>query len=153
MNIYVAVIVCVLCAAIGFVLFWFIVVPQDHGFFSVTDSNAGRLLIGFAATLAGVLLGSTYRNLARMRAANVETIRNVGRFTSNVLRSVDLWMGLVASPLVYGLLVQSATSMALPGLVVVALENGFCCLLIAENITRRTASAPDSGPAGGVRGG
>lgn len=149
MNIYLAVIVCVVCAAIGFALFWFVVVPQDHGFFSIGDSNAGRLLIGFAATLLGVLLGSTYRHLARMRAANVETIRSVGRFTSNVLRSVDLWMGLVASPLVYGLLVQSATSMELPGLVIVALENGFCCLLIAENIARRTPANAPANPAVG----
>lgn len=51
------------------------------------------------------------------------------------------------SPLVYGLLVQSATSMALPGLIVVALENGFCCLLVAENIARRTPANAGAAPA------
>ncbi|MEO8379838.1 MAG: hypothetical protein ABI779_09270 [Acidobacteriota bacterium] len=148
MNTSLAVVVSLLCAAIGFALFWFVAVPQDHGFFSVGDSAGTRLLLGFFATLLGVLLGSTYRQLARMKEANVQTIRSVRRFALNVVRSVDLWMGLVASPLVYGLLVQSAANMTLAGLVIVAIENGFCCLLIAENIVKR-APANAVGNAGG----
>jgi len=148
-KIYVAVLICFVCAAIGFALFWYVVLPQDHGFFTISDSNAARLLIGFGATLVGVVLGSAYRHLGRMRAANVETIRNFRRFLSNVFRSVDLWMALVASPLVYGLLVQSATTMAISGLVIVALENGFCCLLVAENITSRAVPNAASASAGG----
>jgi hypothetical protein len=148
MNGILAFLVTLLCAAIGFGLFWFIVTPQQHGMWAVPDAHALRLLVGFAATLFGVLLGSAYRQLARLRESGVQRLASVRSFGVDLVRSVDLWMGLVASPLVYGLLVQSAEMMATSGLVIVALENGFCCLLVVENFLKK----PPHNISGGVAG-
>jgi hypothetical protein len=148
MNAVVAFLIAVLCAAIGFGLFWFVVTPQQHGMWAAPDAHALRLLAGFAATLFGVVLGSMYRQLARLRESGVQSLTSVRSFTVDLVRSVDLWMGLVASPLVYGLLVQSAEMMATSGLVIVALENGFCCLLVVENFVKKPPHNIGAGVAG-----
>lgn len=130
----------VLSTAIGFGLFVWVAVPVDHGMFEVADSHVANLLVGFAATVAGVVLGSTYRHLAQLRQQGVQTMKSFRAQAVGIARSVDLWMGLVASPLVYGLLIQSLADVGRAGLVIVGLENGFCCLLIADAFMRRSSS-------------
>jgi hypothetical protein len=132
-----ALLVSAACTAAGFALFWWMAIPREHGMFAVENRELAKLLIGFAATVAGVVLGSAYRHLARLKERDVQTMGSFRVEALNIARSVDLWMGLVASPLVYGLLIQSLAKMGLAGLVIVALENGFCCLLIAESFIKK----------------
>lgn len=126
----------------GFVAFWYLA-PRSasFGMFEAEGkANIGRLAISFSATIGGVVLGSAYRQLRALQAAGTNVIRDVPAFLSTLLRSVDLWLGLVGAPIVYALLLQATDGMSLPGLLLVALENGFCCLLIVNAFVGRTES-------------
>lgn len=141
-----ALFISIVCAAVGFAIYWWIVIPREHGLFAVEDRELTKLLVGFGATVAGVVLGSAYRHLARLKERGIETMESFRAHAGIIVRSVDLWMGLLASPVVYGLLLQSLAEMGQAGLVIVALENGFCCLLIAESFVNRGHTAPAATP-------
>jgi len=128
------------CAAavalmIGFVGFWFLL-PKTTTFGMFADEgniNWGRILLSFSATVVGVVLGSFYRQLRQLQLGGNEVVPHA--FVPKMLRSIDMWLGLVSAPIVYALLLQSTAGMALPGLLLVALENGFCCLVIVNGFT------------------
>jgi len=129
-------------AAVGLVAFLFLV-PRaaSFGMFQQEGGpNIARLAFSFVSTLAGVILGSAYRQLRQLQV-ETSTIQDVPKFLSGVLRSVDLWLGLAGAPIVYALLLQSTDGMSLPGLLLVALENGFCCLLIVNAFVGRSEHA------------
>ncbi len=130
----------VIAAILGSTAYWFMV-PRDtvFGVFEGAGrGNVGRLILSFAATIGGVVLGSFYRQLRQMTSS---TIDDVPAFLSHVLRSVDLWLGLAGAPVVYALLLQSTNGMSTPGLLLVGLENGFCCLIIVNAFVGRIAPA------------
>ena len=89
-------------------------------------------ILSFLATIIGVICGSFYRELRSLQAKNVTTIQDPGLFFGNMVRSVDMWLGFAGSPIVYSLLLKATDGMSLPGLLAVALENGFCCLIIVN---------------------
>ena len=95
-----------------------------------------KLVAGYLATVAGVILGSAYRGLHPKPNAGGR-IDNFGALASDIFRSRDLWAGLVASPLVFGLLYRTLDDAALSGLVVLGLENGFCCHTVVSNMRTR----------------
>jgi hypothetical protein len=139
-----------IAAAVGLVAFWFLV-PRaaSFGMFQQEGGpNIARLAFSFVSTLAGVILGSANRQLRQIQAAGTSTIQDVPKFLSGVVRSVDLWLGLAGAPIVYALLLQSTDGMSLPGLLLVALENGFCCLLIVNAFVGRSEHALAAGGAG-----
>jgi len=105
-----------------------------------------RIGFGYLATVAGVILGSVYRQLRQLQDRRVQKVPK--GFLGNCLRSIDLWMGLCASPIVFALLMQASAGMNLPGIAIVALENGFCCLLIVNGFVTKTqaANAPSAAP-------
>jgi len=72
-----------------------------------------------------------------MRDSGITEISDLPQFVSRALRSVDLWMGLCGSPIVFLLLARANEGMSLPGMIVVALENGFCCLIIVNGFVGR----------------
>ena len=125
-----------LAGAGGFVGYWSLY-PVPDSFGLLTSGQSTQILVGlsgFIATLVGVLLGSAYRRLSAMKAAGRKNIGKLRTFLKSLLESVDLWMGFVASPLVFALLLRASEGMSTPGLLIVGLENGFCCLLIAESL-------------------
>ena len=113
-------------------------------------------MAGYLATVAGVILGSAYRGLHPKPTAGGR-IDDFGALASDIFRSRDLWAGLVASPLVFGLLYRTLDDAALSGLVVLGLENGFCCHISAtRELGRYGFATPDArangrrfGPMGG----
>jgi hypothetical protein len=54
-----------------------------------------------------------------------------------MFRSVDMWLGIAGAPIVYALLLKATDGMSMPGLLAVALENGFCCLIIVNGFIGR----------------
>ena len=82
---------------------------------------------GYAVTLAGVALGSSYRELQRRQAKGHRQIKSVRSFFRSVLRSIDFWMGICASPMVFALILQSAGGASTAALTAIGLQNGFCC--------------------------
>ena len=121
-----------LAALIGFAGYWYLAPrSESFGMFLGFDEVATvRLALSFAATLAGVVLGSLYRQLRQLQVEGQQVISDAPAFITRMFRSVDLWLGLAGSPIVYALLLQSTNGMNLPGLLLIALENGFCCLII-----------------------
>jgi hypothetical protein len=134
----------VLAALVGMAAFWFLV-PRSASFGMFQQEGGGpnvaRLVFSFVSTITGVVLGSAYRQLRHLQSTGVNTISDMSRFTSDLTRSIDLWLGLAGAPIVYALLLQSTNGMSLPGLLLVALENGFCCLLIVNSFVGRTESS------------
>lgn len=134
MNNTIKIFIAVIALFLGLIGYQFLV-PREvsFGLFS-SDDGAATLRYGvtFAATIVGVVLGSIYRGLKLLKETNQSQIPPgffVGRF-----RSVDMWIGLVASPIIFALLLKASDGMTLAGLVVMALENGFCALIIIDSL-------------------
>jgi hypothetical protein len=130
----------IVAVVLGFVLYMNFV-PRTASFGMQAEAGGSgmlRLTLSFAATIAGVVLGSVYRQIRELQARGAVRIDDFGAFFGDVFRSTDMWLGLVGSPLVYALLLKSSDGMSLPGLITVALENGFCCLLIISGFVGKT---------------
>ena len=140
-------VIALVAVVVGLAGFWYLV-PRapSFGMFAVEgEINLTRAGLSFAATIAGVILGSFYRQLRALQATGQTTIEAPLRFIAAMFRSVDMWLGLAGAPIVYALLLQSTSGMTLPGLLVVALENGFCCLVIVNGFVGRV-EAKERGP-------
>lgn len=149
-------VVIIVCAvAIGLAGFW-LLLPREpsYGMFQEgAAADVARVGLSFFATLGGVVLGSAYRQLKKLQAAGQEVIDNAGALVSRMSRSLDLWLALASAPIVYALLLKTTAGMNLSGLIVVALQNGFCCLLIIDQLNPAPArSAPPAENAKGAGG-
>jgi hypothetical protein len=107
------------------------------------------IAFGYCVTLAGVFLGSAYRELQRRRASGSTTISGVLEFLKSVTSSIDFWLGLCGSPLVYALILQGVDSNNMAGLVVIALQNGFTCTVAIDAISKGQQQRPAASPGGG----
>ena len=125
---------------------WFRMAPGARAFGAFEQASGEQILritVGYLATVAGVVLGSLYRQLRQLRDAGIPEA-NLLEFLSRVGRSVDLWMGLCGSPIVFLLLARANASMSLAGMLVVALENGFCCLIIVNGFMSKAETEQKS---------
>jgi hypothetical protein len=123
----------------GFFAYWYLA-PRNAplGMFEGADeSGTVRIIASFLATVAGVFLGSIYRELRRLQDAGTKQIDNASAFAIGMMRSVELWMGLAGSPIVYALLLKTSDGMSMSGLVITGLENGFCCLIILNTFLQK----------------
>lgn len=107
---------------------------------SLAGSKAKAILIvyGYATLVVGVFLGSGYRELKDRRTKEVKQVK-VKELFGSILHSVDFWLGLFGSPVVYAILLQAidlnnASVASAAGLTLVGLQNGFVCQSIADAI-------------------
>lgn len=133
---------------IGFFGYWFLVPrsPSFGMFEAVDGSGTARLLLSFGATIAGVICGALYRKLRALQDSGIPQIPSLRPFFGEMLRSTDMWLGLAGAPIVYSLLLKATDGMSLPGLLAVALENGFCSLIIVNGFIGRAARENDAKP-------
>ena len=120
----------------GFGLWWHLMSNEPVRFGGQeipTEKSWGVIAYGFLITLVGVFLGSGYRELQRQKESGKTNIV-ISEFFRNIFTSIDLWMGLFGAPIVYALLWKSIGDSSIAGLSVIALQNGFCCTLIASNL-------------------
>ncbi len=96
------------------------------------DVDILRLSIGFLVTLLGVFIGVTYGLLQKLKKEGHAQIDSFKAFSLKIFYSTDLWIGFCGAPLVFALLMQSTQGATWPGLIAVALQNGFCCAIIAD---------------------
>ena len=130
----------ILALIVGLGAFLFLA-PKDEAFGLFSSGNGVRsfdYVYAYLATVIGVFLGSFYRGLSALRISG--TRRVPSGFAAARLRSVDLWLGLVASPIVFVFLLRTTDGMSLPGLIIVGLENGFCELVVIESLMQRKES-------------
>lgn len=100
-----------------------------------------HVVYGYAMTVLGVGLGSAYRALERMRESGLSTITNFGIFARQVYHSIDFWMALFASPIVYAALWKTISVNDLAALTIFPLENGFVCLAIISSLVAKNHSS------------
>lgn len=121
----------------GFVIWYYLISDQALRFGAQEipqQQSWGVISYGYLMTVLGVVLGSAYRELQKMKEAGQTQIN--GTFFKNLLTSIDLWMSLIGSPLVYALLWKSVEGGSIASLTLIALENGFCCNVVISNIVK-----------------
>ena len=96
----------------------------------VTVLTAGY---GFAMTLLGVFIGAAYRRLIELRSTGEDRAR-LRQVAAAVWGSIDFQIGLVGSPLIFGLLWQSIDDISLAGITVIALQNGFTSHAVLDRV-------------------
>jgi hypothetical protein len=119
----------------------------EYGLFESSGPIILRYTLAFAAAIAGVIIGSFYRRLREMQARGQKTVGKPSKFVVDTFRSTDMWLGFAGSPILFALLLQSTAGISLPGLLIIALENGFCCLVIINQFV----GAQENAEAGGGR--
>ena len=112
--------------------------PSIHGAFAVTNDSpiTGTLLsaaYGFCTTLVGVFIGAAYRRLIQLRDQGITTVK-FSKVTKDVFGSIDFHIGLIGSPLVFGLIWQAISDISIAGLTVIALQNGFASHAVLERV-------------------
>jgi hypothetical protein len=133
-------------AFLGFCGFYALL-PKDAsaGFFAEGDALKWvQLVAAYLIVVTGVVLGAAYRFLA----TQAETLPPVAQWATDLTRSRDFWIGLVVSPVVYSLLLNTTQGMAFSGMAVMALQNGFTAQVIVEqfvNGRRAETSSPQQG--------
>lgn len=95
------------------------------------------VVYGLAVTLVGVVLGTAYRELQCMKQAGHRRIRGVRQLVTSVVYSIDFWMGLCGSPILFSIIWQSAGQLAVGPLTIIAIQNGFCCTLVLPALLGR----------------
>lgn len=100
------------------------------------ESQVWLGLYGYVATVCGVFLGSGYRALEAMRARNETEVKDFKHFFTSFLRSIDFWMAMFASPIVYAMIWKTFNQQDFAALSIVALENGFACLAVVSSLLK-----------------
>lgn len=117
-------------------------IAQGHGVFGMNaePSSFGpeRIALGYGATIIGVSLGAGYRSMLDRKR-----ITSIRKALGQVFYSTEFWLGLFGSPIVFALILQSASSLNTPGLITIALQNGFCCSGLASTLIERRVSPRD----------
>jgi hypothetical protein len=104
--------------------------------------GARVMVYGYMITLVGVVLGSAYRELQTRKQRGETRIKSPRSFFSAVFLSLDFWLSLCGSPLVYALIWKSMEGGNLAGLSTIALQNGFCCTVIIGSLISKPTQAP-----------
>jgi hypothetical protein len=137
-----------LLALIGFLGWRYLIAsePLRFGANAAPEQQGTRVMIyGYAITLLGVVLGSAYRELQARKQRGETRITSLRDFAGAVFLSLDFWMSLCGSPLVYALIWKSMSGGNIAGLSTIALQNGFCCTVIISSLI----SKPTQPTAGG----
>ncbi len=134
-----------LLAAIG-IIGWRYLLGSEllrFGANAVPEQPGARVLVyGYIVTLVGVVLGSAYRELQARKQRGETSINGFRSFLGSVFLSLDFWMSLCGSPLVYALIWKSMEGGNLAGLTTIALQNGFCCTVIISSLISKPAQTP-----------
>jgi len=133
-------------ALVGMFGWIYLTTPSSLSFGALQDPNSTSnkiwlWIFGYLVTLIGVASGSGYRNLQKQRS---QTIGSIREFFGGIFLSTDLWMGLLGSPIVYGLILKSTEGMSRAAFFVTALENGFCCTILINSLSPKNDGVPQS---------
>jgi hypothetical protein len=139
------VIVIVIGLSITAYFIWQNRVPTVQGAFEMAGegswlATAASAVYGFLMTLLGVFIGAAYRHLIELRSKGKTSV-GLRSISAQVLRSTDFHIGVVGSPLVFGLLWQAIGDISVAGLTVIALQNGFTSHAVLERVVPHSQNA------------
>jgi hypothetical protein len=95
------------------------------------------LVAGYVITLAGACSASLLRELQALRDRGTQTV-DMPSFLRSTGSSVDLWLGLCASPIAYAAIWRTLDTSNYATLATIAFQNGLCCTAIASGFLKRT---------------
>lgn len=107
-------------------------------------------IISYCFLLFGVAGGAICRELIQRRSKGQRRVKilSVGK---GIFRSIDFWIGVCGSPLIFAGVLSNTSEMTLEGLCMVAIENGFTCTIVVStllNTDAREATANTPSPDG-----
>jgi hypothetical protein len=132
----------------GFLLWLWLATGGMQSFGAVaapTGTSWWVVAAGYGATILGVVLGSIYRELARLRDRGITEVVSVPMFLRHVARSVDFLMSVVASPLVYALILRGVEAPGISSYIVIGIQNGFACLAVTSSFLGKQEAGKNSG--------
>jgi hypothetical protein len=136
---------CVVAGILGWVLAF-----RTHDGKAVMWGPAGRpdspwdyleLSVGYAALVAGVVLGVLVRGLLELKRRGKKTI-HPWAYIRGASKDVDLWISLFASPVLFAGILRQGVSLEVMPLVFFSLQTGFSSHLAIRSLLRPTSQEP-----------
>lgn len=135
----------------GFILWWFFSPEQDSNlrFFDTTSSESSlndiiNIAFGYTILLAGIVLGTWCRALIEKRDRGVNTI-NIRQFIKESFKSIDLWISVIASPIIYGSIVSNAGDINFGAFIYLALQTGFSSYIVVGTFLNKNPTQSPEG--------
>jgi hypothetical protein len=89
--------------------------------------------LGYATMLVGALLGVACRLIIEQRAKGKTTVDPL-KLMRSTLRHADLWLSMLASPLLYGTILQTGADLPTGAFLFFALQSGFSSYVIVNSL-------------------
>lgn len=123
-------------AVLSALIYWkFINIPKvEFGAVGEGTSKWLTISLGYLITLLGVIFGSFYRNLQEKKHKGQIYIKNKLSFIKKVFSTIDFWISVCASPLVYMIIFNSIKESSISSLILIAFENGFFITVIMDKL-------------------
>lgn len=88
---------------------------------------------GYCTMVVGMVLGVLCRALIAEKAQGAQTV-NIGAFILSKTRSIELWISLMASPLVFGSILRTGADLSTGAFVAFSLQTGFSSYVLIESL-------------------
>ncbi len=121
---------------------WYFLVPQSLGgvyHFGPAPAEGVSiawwltLVAGYCCLIIGIVLGVLARVLLREKERGSEKVE-LRAFVKKSFASIDLWISLIASPVVYGGILRSGTEMSYGAFIYFSLQTGFSSYLAIRSL-------------------
>lgn len=120
----------------GFSIFYFLIPYSSIVIkLGIGGSNLNQFFYsvsGYIVLLFGAFMGSGFRKLLEMKKEGIETLENPILFVLSIARSVDFWLGVFGSILIYSAVLQGIQDVSITTFYYMALEKGFLLTSIIE---------------------
>lgn len=132
---------------VGAAIFYYFAVQKSdsgiQGAFEIPGTPAYvstilMVLSGFMIMVVGVALGALYRLLIQMKSTGQQSSA-WSVIIKQAFHSLDFQIGLVGSPIVFGLLWQGISDLGMAQFLVIALQNGFTVHAVLGRIVEPAA--------------
>jgi hypothetical protein len=108
-------------------------IPRSGGGGETTLGKALTGIYGFTMLMVGVALGGIYRRLVDIKKQGVAQVQRRQLF-SELGGSTDFLIGVVTSPVMFGMLWQTLGDISIGALTLVALQNGFAAHAASDQL-------------------
>lgn len=100
---------------------------------SITVTWVGGIIFGFVVMVLGIFLGVACRRLIEIKNGGRESI-DIMPFLFSNLKSTDLWISLLGSPLLYGSIIRTGAELSFGAFLYFALQSGFSAYVIITSL-------------------
>ncbi|MFY0602705.1 MAG: hypothetical protein JXQ93_02065 [Flavobacteriaceae bacterium] len=102
-----------------------------------------NMTLGFIMLMIGIFLGTWTRALMKKREAGLKDV-HIGILIKKSFKSIDLWISILASPLLYGSILSASNSINLSSFIFLALQTGFSSNIVVSTFLGGSLENEDS---------